>query len=112
MIKNHIANSQLFSRSVVKKIKTYERRGHYNHHNVAHASPDASSQHVGDMGNIEANQYGKVNLKRKLSFLSMAGADSIIGRAVVMHAGPDDFMSQPSGAAGPRVACGVIGIAK
>jgi len=35
----------------------------------------------------------------------------ILGRGVIVHNGEDDLSSQPSGAAGPRVACGVIGIA-
>jgi Cu-Zn family superoxide dismutase len=33
---------------------------------------------------------------------------SIVGRAVIVHASADDLTSQPSGAAGPRQACGVI----
>jgi Cu-Zn family superoxide dismutase len=40
------------------------------------------------------------------------GPNTIIGRGVIVHAGADDLTSQPSGAAGPRVACGVIGVAK
>jgi Cu-Zn family superoxide dismutase len=39
-------------------------------------------------------------------------AKSAIGRAVIVHAKPDDLKSQPSGDAGGRIACGVIGWAK
>ena len=42
----------------------------------------------------------------------MVGEDSIIGRGVIVHAGEDDLTSQPTGAAGARIAQGVIGIAK
>jgi Cu-Zn family superoxide dismutase len=34
--------------------------------------------------------------------------DDIVGKAIIVHAGEDDFVSQPTGAAGGRIACGVI----
>ena len=43
--------------------------------------------------------------------LALAGPQSIVGRGVIVHAGEDDLTSQPTGAAGGRVAGGVIGIA-
>jgi Cu-Zn family superoxide dismutase len=43
--------------------------------------------------------------------LSLNGPNSIIGRSIIVHADPDDLKSQPSGNAGARVGCGVIGIA-
>jgi Cu-Zn family superoxide dismutase len=33
----------------------------------------------------------------------------VLGKAVVLHAKPDDYKTQPSGASGDRIACGVIG---
>ena len=42
----------------------------------------------------------------------MSGEKSIIGRGVIVHEKADDLKSQPTGDAGGRVACGVIGIAK
>ncbi|HHL72470.1 MAG TPA: superoxide dismutase family protein, partial [Bacteroidetes bacterium] len=44
--------------------------------------------------------------------LSLNGPNSIIGRGVIVHEKADDMTSQPTGAAGARLACGVIGIAK
>jgi len=64
------------------------------------------------MGNLVADKEGKAHYKRIDTFIFFSGIHSIIGLAVVIHAGEDDFTSQPSGNAGPRVACGVIGIAE
>ena len=86
--------------------------GHFNPENQPHAGPDQAKRHVGDLGNIVADSSGNAHYARTDSHLKFEGRDSIIGRAVIVHAGADDLMSQPSGNAGPRVACGVIGIAK
>ncbi len=86
--------------------------GHFNPHGVDHAGPDADAHHAGDLGNITANAEGVAELTVDLptSFLSLApdAKNNIVGRAVVVHGGADDLKSQPSGAAGPRVGCGVI----
>jgi Cu-Zn family superoxide dismutase len=59
-----------------------------------------------------ADEPGKAHYELTDVMLKLNGPNSIIGRAVIVHAGEDDLESQPSGNAGPRVACGVIGIAK
>jgi Cu-Zn family superoxide dismutase len=86
--------------------------GHYNPTGQPHAGPDQEMRHVGDLGNVEADSNGNARYERLDSHLMLNGPDSIIGRGVIVHAGADDLKSQPSGAAGPRVACGVIGVAK
>ncbi len=86
--------------------------GHFNPDNVQHGAPDKSMSHVGDLGNIEADKDGNAHLEMTDSLLSFSGPRSIIGRGVIVHAAEDDLTSQPAGNAGPRVACGVIGIAK
>ena len=86
--------------------------GHFNPDNVKHGAPNSSMSHVGDFGNIEADKDGKAHLEMTDSLLSFSGPHSIIGRGVIVHGGEDDLTSQPAGNAGPRVACGVIGIAK
>jgi Cu-Zn family superoxide dismutase len=87
--------------------------GHFNPTHEPHAGRDAAQRHVGDMGNIEANASGKATLDYVDHHMSLSNNQtSVIGRAVIVHAKPDDLKSQPSGNAGARVACGVIGWAK
>lgn len=84
--------------------------GHFNPEGVGHGGPDDEVRHVGDLGNIEAGEDGTARLEMTDSKISLHGEHSIIGKAIVIHAGEDDLTSQPTGAAGERLACGVIGI--
>jgi len=86
--------------------------GHFNPMNMQHGGPTAAQRHEGDLGNLQADASGKARLTAVDAKLSFEGANSIIGRGVVVHAQPDDFTTQPTGASGPRVACGVIGVMK
>lgn len=84
--------------------------GHFNPEGTKHGGPDAAERHVGDLGNLVADENGHAHYDRIDSQLSLEGPHSIIGRAVIVHTGEDDLTSQPTGAAGSRAACGVIGI--
>ncbi len=88
--------------------------GHFAPDNSPHGAPTnpAGQRHVGDLGNIVADENGEAHLDWTDSLLTFSGPHNIIGRGVIVHAGEDDLTSQPTGAAGARVACGVIGIAK
>jgi Cu-Zn family superoxide dismutase len=82
--------------------------GHFNPAGSPHGAPDAGAahRHAGDLGNIEADADGKAALDRVDPVLVF---DDLEGHALLVHAGTDDLTSQPSGDAGPRVGCGVIG---
>lgn len=90
--------------------------GHYNPDRLAHGAPQDHIRHVGDLGNIVADQAGVARTSFTDQVISLFGARSIIGRGVVVHAEIDDFGktdhpdSQKTGNAGGRVGCGVIGI--
>jgi len=86
--------------------------GHFNPAANPHGGPKDAKHHEGDMGNIEATADGNATIDYVDSALAFAGAQSIVGRGVIVHANPDDFKTQPTGNAGGRVACGVIGVAK
>jgi Cu-Zn family superoxide dismutase len=86
--------------------------GHFNPTSEPHAGPKDAHRHEGDLGNVEAGADGSVAVDYTDSGLRFEGDKSILGRAVVVHANADDLKTQPSGNAGGRVACGVIGVAK
>jgi Cu-Zn family superoxide dismutase len=86
--------------------------GHFNPAGKPHGAPTDANRHEGDLGNIDAGQDGKARVDLTDSVLKLDGAGSIIGRGVIVHTNPDDFKTQPTGNAGGRLACGVIGIAK
>jgi Cu-Zn family superoxide dismutase len=86
--------------------------GHFNPFGMPHGAPTSDQRHVGDLGNLSADSTGVAHYERIDTMLRLNGPNSIIGRGLIVHGGEDDLVSQPTGNAGPRVACGVIGIAK
>ncbi|XP_063727607.1 superoxide dismutase [Cu-Zn]-like isoform X5 [Symsagittifera roscoffensis] len=83
--------------------------GHYDPLSATHGNINDTNRHVGDLGNICANEDGEAVDVFVDSDSSLTGTNPIRGRAIVIHAGPDDFTSQPSGDSGSRVGCCIIG---
>lgn len=81
---------------------------HFNPTSHPHGAPEDSLRHVGDLGNIIVGSDSTAHYERVDPLLALEGPHSIVGKAVVVHANPDDLTSQPSGNAGARMACGVI----
>jgi Cu-Zn family superoxide dismutase len=86
--------------------------GHFNPAGEPHGAPNMEKRHAGDLGNLEAGQDGKAKINMLDTRIAFEGAQSILGRSVVVHLQPDDFKTQPTGGAGARMACGVVGAAK
>lgn len=86
--------------------------GHFNPEGSEHGSPTAAVRHVGDLGNVTADSTGSAIFSFVDGIISFSGERSILGRGVIIHEIADDLTSQPTGAAGSRLACGVVGIAK
>ena len=93
---------------------------HFNPFDKNHGGPDSKEHHVGDLGNIFADQYGNVNIQIFGNDIYLNGPLSVLGRSFVIHSGEDDLglgtgvkraESLKTGNAGHRIACGVIGIA-
>ena len=88
--------------------------GHFNPTNAHHGvnNPQDPHPHVGDMANLNADFMGKAEANFTLPTATLgSGPNSLFhdgGTSIVVHAKPDDFMSDPSGNSGDRIACGVI----
>ncbi|KAK9513078.1 hypothetical protein O3M35_001349 [Rhynocoris fuscipes] len=88
---------------------------HFNPYNKNHGGPNDADRHVGDLGNIAANSAGVAVISMSDNVIQLDGPNSIIGRAIVVHADQDDLGkggytdSLTTGHAGARLACGIIG---
>lgn len=83
--------------------------GHFNPGGKPHGHHGKAERHAGDMPNLRADASGATRVVWETDLLTVgSGAASVIGRSVVIHRDPDDYVSQPAGNSGPRVACGVI----
>lgn len=91
--------------------------GHYNPHEKSHGMKHPEGMHAGDMPNLKPDDKGAIEtqiLNTKITLMPLgtpndrASVFDADGSAIVIHAGADDHVSQPSGAAGARIACGVI----
>lgn len=81
--------------------------GHFNPAGVEHACPPTEPRHAGDLGNIEVTG-GSGRLETTTNLLSLSGSNSVVGKAIILHAKADDCKTQPTGDAGDRLACGVV----
>lgn len=82
---------------------------HFNPTGSTHGSVDSLIHHAGDLPVLTADAAGTLKTDFIMRDLSLApGANSIVGRSLVLHRDVDDYMTQPAGNSGPRIACGVI----
>jgi Cu-Zn family superoxide dismutase len=90
---------------------------HFNPLGKTHGAPSDGERHVGDLGNIPTDAEGNAVGSLQDKLVKLIGAESVLGRTVVVHSGTDDLgrggneESKKTGNAGTRPACGVIGIA-
>jgi Cu-Zn family superoxide dismutase len=83
--------------------------GHFDPSASPHGGPEGEVRHGGDLGNLKADENGRARGSVKVEGISIDdGPDRVVGRAIVIHASPDDLQSQPAGNSGARIACGVI----
>jgi len=91
---------------------------HFNPYNQTHGGKDDLIRHVGDLGNLEADEEGKVSIQFTDHMIKLRGSEAnIIGRGLIIHADPDDCGkgsfpdSKTTGHSGKRIACAIVGYA-
>lgn len=83
--------------------------GHFNPTAQAHGAHVSQTHHAGDLPSIKADANGRAKLVFESTSITVGtGASNIIGRGLIVHRDPDDYTTQPTGNAGPRLACAVI----
>jgi Cu-Zn family superoxide dismutase len=87
--------------------------GHFNPFGKQHGLKNPAGPHAGDLPNITVGPEGKakVEVVANLVTLKEGQKNSLFqpgGTSLVIHAGPDDYVTNPAGNAGPRIACGTI----
>jgi Cu-Zn family superoxide dismutase len=86
--------------------------GHFNPHRRQHGLLNAAGPHAGDAPNAHVGSGGAATVEVLFSQASLSQGEGALldadGAAVVVHAGADDYATDPAGNAGARIACGVI----
>jgi len=84
--------------------------GHFNPQAKGHGKPDSAEHHAGDMFNVVADAQGAGRVDALVAGVTLrdGAATDVLGKAIVLHEKADDYVSQPAGDSGKRIACGVI----
>lgn len=87
--------------------------GHFNPTEKEHGFDNPKGPHAGDMHNLDVQADGAVQqtFYNEAVTLQEGKENSLLheaGTSLIIHADPDDYVSQPAGDAGDRIACGII----
>ena len=82
--------------------------GHWNPTDAKHGMMNPMGAHAGDLPNLIVGTGGRGTLGITVPGQTMAGLLDTDGAAIMIHAGPDDLVTDPSGNSGGRIACGVF----
>ena len=83
--------------------------GHYNPSGAPHGRHGAGPHHAGDLVSLRADAAGIARFSFESTGLSVGGGNAdVVGKGLIVHRDPDDYRTQPTGNAGPRLACAVI----
>ena len=81
---------------------------HWNPESKQHGKDNPAGAHKGDLPNVTIGADGRGNVSSHISGVTMTGLLDADGAALVLHAGTDDYRTDPTGNAGGRAACGVF----
>ena len=85
--------------------------GHFNPTGAPHGSHGAGMHHAGDLPSLKSDASGVARFNFESSMIAVgSGVTDVVGKGLIVHRDPDDYKTQPTGNAGPRLACAVIKI--
>ncbi|TWO73057.1 superoxide dismutase family protein [Caenimonas sedimenti] len=83
--------------------------GHFNPGGQPHGQHSHGTHHAGDLPSLRADAAGVARFSFESSTIAVgSGMADVVGRGLIVHRDPDDYRTQPTGNAGPRLACAVI----
>ncbi len=83
--------------------------GHFNPGSKPHGHHGKGEHHTGDLPSLKADANGTVSFQFESRSIRVGStANDIVGKGLIVHRDPDDYATQPTGNAGPRLACAVI----
>ncbi|WP_226372746.1 superoxide dismutase family protein [Allosphingosinicella flava] len=82
---------------------------HWNPTNHRHGKDNPAGLHLGDLPNLITGTDGRGTLEYTIPTASLGALLDRDGAALVVHAQPDDYRTDPSGNSGGRIACGILG---
>ena len=82
--------------------------GHWNPTGMKHGSMNPQGPHEGDLPNLIVGNDGRGTVATVVPGATIATLMDADGASIVVHVGPDDLMTDPSGNSGGRIACGVF----
>lgn len=83
--------------------------GHFNPTGQPHGSHAMAAHHAGDVPSLQADASGVARFSFESAAIAVgSGSSDVVGKGLIVHRDPDDFMTQPTGNSGPRLACAVI----
>lgn len=85
---------------------------HFNPSGQQHGNPQRQPHHAGDMLNVKSDAQGvaEVSVDNPDVSLHTGQTNDVVDKALLLHAKPDDYQTQPAGNSGDRIACGVVAI--
>ena len=85
--------------------------GHFNPEGRPHGRHGAGTHHAGDLPSLVADARGVAQFDFESTGIAVgSGLTDVVGKGLIVHRDPDDYTTQPTGNAGPRLACAVIAL--
>ena len=83
--------------------------GHFNPAGSPHGRHGTGPHHAGDLQSLRANASGVASFSFETTAVRVgSGTNDVVGKGLIVHRDPDDYRTQPTGNAGPRLACAVV----